>query len=114
MSGSVVSAANKLGGGKAQPALQLVGYEGEVEAAIKYAFGSAFVCEVRGLGLRVGWTTVDHFPCLRCLLVQLHVVQVHASMAGVTCVNTRPAGSGTAKKLASVREVLFLSQNCAG
>lgn len=42
----VLSAAAKLGGGKAQPALELVGYEGEVEAAIKYAFGSAFVCQV--------------------------------------------------------------------
>lgn len=46
-SGAVLSAAAKLGGGRAQPALQLVGYEGEVEAAVKYAFGSAFVCQVR-------------------------------------------------------------------
>lgn len=44
---AVLSAAAKLGGGKAQPALQLVGYEAEVEAAVKYAFGSAFVCQVR-------------------------------------------------------------------
>jgi hypothetical protein len=36
-----------MGGGKAQPALQLVGYEDEVEAAVKYAFGNAFVCQVR-------------------------------------------------------------------
>ena len=42
----VLAAAAKLGGGKAQPALELVGYEGEVEAAVKYAFGSAFVCQV--------------------------------------------------------------------
>lgn len=46
----MLSAASKLGGGKAQPALQLVGYEAEVEAAIKYAFGSAFVCQVSGGG----------------------------------------------------------------
>lgn len=50
-SGAVLSAAAKLGGGRAQPALQLVGYEGEVEAAVKYAFGSAFVCQVRSWGL---------------------------------------------------------------
>jgi hypothetical protein len=43
---NVLSAAAKLGGGKAQPALELVGYEAQVEAAIKYAFGSAFVCQV--------------------------------------------------------------------
>jgi hypothetical protein len=43
---SVLSAAAKLGGGKAQPALQLIGYEQEVEAAIKYAFGTTFVCQV--------------------------------------------------------------------
>jgi structural maintenance of chromosome 2 len=46
-SGAVLSAAAKLGGGRAQPALQLVGYEADVEAAVKYAFGSAFVCQVR-------------------------------------------------------------------
>jgi chromosome segregation ATPase len=45
---SVLSAAAKLGGGKAQPALQLIGYEQEVEAAIKYAFGTTFVCQVSG------------------------------------------------------------------
>lgn len=49
MPASVLSAANKLGGGRAQPALQLVGYEGEVEAAIKYAFGNTFVCQVSGM-----------------------------------------------------------------
>jgi hypothetical protein len=43
---SVLSAAAKLGSGKAQPALQLIGYEQEVEAAIKYAFGTTFVCQV--------------------------------------------------------------------
>jgi hypothetical protein len=48
MSAAVLSAAAKMGGGKAQPALQLVGYEDEVEAAVKYAFGNALVCQVRG------------------------------------------------------------------
>lgn len=44
---SVLSAAAQMGGGKAQPALQLVGYAPEVEAAVKYAFGTTFVCQVR-------------------------------------------------------------------
>lgn len=43
---SVLAHAARLGAGKAQPALQLVGYKPEVEAAIKYAFGNAFVCQV--------------------------------------------------------------------
>jgi hypothetical protein len=43
---SVLAAAERMGGGKAKPALQLVGYAHEVEAAMKYAFGGAFVCEV--------------------------------------------------------------------
>lgn len=44
---SVLAHAARLGGGRAQPALQLVGYEPEIEAAIKYAFGNAFICQVR-------------------------------------------------------------------
>lgn len=48
LSGAVRAAAERLSGGKAQPALQLVGYPDEVEAAIKYAFGNVLVCQVRG------------------------------------------------------------------
>lgn len=43
---SVLAAAKQLGGGRAQPALELVGYEPEVEAAIRYTFGNAFICQV--------------------------------------------------------------------
>ena len=43
----VLEAARKMGAGRAQPALELVGFEGDVEAAIKYAFGSTFICQVR-------------------------------------------------------------------
>ena len=46
LSGSVLETARKMSAGKAQPALELVGYEGDVEAAVKYAFGSAFICQV--------------------------------------------------------------------
>ena len=41
-------AAQRLGGDKVRPALELVGCAEEVERAIKYTFGSAFVCQVRG------------------------------------------------------------------
>lgn len=72
--GSVLAAANKLGGGKAQPALQLVGYEDDVEAAIKYAFGSAFVCQV---GLR------DMSVCRSSMAVWIAAGQDHGLCACV-------------------------------
>ncbi len=43
---NVVAAAQKLGAGRAAPAIELVGYEADVASAMKYAFGGAFVCEV--------------------------------------------------------------------
>lgn len=44
---AVLSAAKKLGAGRARPALELVGFEGGVESAMKYVFGNTFVCQVR-------------------------------------------------------------------
>lgn len=76
---AVLSAAAKLGGGKAQPALQLVGYEGEVQAAIKYAFGTAFVCQVGKVGffgICVLRPYVHDFPC-RHSCRQLHSRSAH-------------------------------------
>jgi hypothetical protein len=46
---NAVAAARKMAGDKAQPALELVGYDQELSAAIKYTFGGAFVCKVRWL-----------------------------------------------------------------
>lgn len=43
-----MAAARQLAGDKAQPALELVGYDAELSAAMKYAFGGAFVCKVGG------------------------------------------------------------------
>ena len=42
--GAAKKAAAELAGDRAVPALELVGYDGELEAAMQYAFGSAFVC----------------------------------------------------------------------
>lgn len=42
---AVLAAAAKLGAGRARPALELVGFDGGVEAAMKYVFGGAFVCQ---------------------------------------------------------------------
>ena len=44
--GHVVNAAQRMGGGKAKPALELVGSSDELQAALKYAFGTSLVCEV--------------------------------------------------------------------
>ena len=45
----VLDAAHKLSEGKARPALELVGYEGEVERAIQFAFGNTLICQVKGV-----------------------------------------------------------------
>ena len=46
ISTSVCDAAKRLGGDKVRPALELVGCAEEVERAIKYTFGTTFVCQV--------------------------------------------------------------------
>ena len=43
---NAVAAARRMAGEKAQPALELVGFEQELSAAMKYAFGGSFVCKV--------------------------------------------------------------------
>ncbi len=43
-----MAAARQLSGGKAVPAMELLDYPPEVERAIKYAFGSVLICQVRG------------------------------------------------------------------
>eukprot|EP00775_Hariotina_reticulata_P003904 gene3904-4158_t len=55
MPSSVLAAAKQLGGGRAQPALQLVGCEAEVEAAIKYTFGNAFICQDAGTAKKLAF-----------------------------------------------------------
>ena len=45
LSDSAKDTAKKLAGDKAVPALELVGYDEELRAAMQYAFGSSFVCQ---------------------------------------------------------------------
>ena len=40
------AAAARLGGGRAALALELVGFDQELGAAMRYVFGNAFVCQV--------------------------------------------------------------------
>ena len=44
---SVTAAAQRVSNGAAQLALELVGYDQDLTAAMQYVFGSAFVCKVR-------------------------------------------------------------------
>ncbi len=44
---AVQAAAAKIGRGRATIALELVGFDADLGAAMKYAFGNAFVCKVR-------------------------------------------------------------------
>lgn len=44
-SAAAQSAVARLGRGKAALALELVGYDADLGAAMKYAFGNAFVCK---------------------------------------------------------------------
>jgi len=53
---SVLDAAKKLGGDKVHPAIQLVGYEADVERAMKYAFGSVFVCQDAGTAKKLAFS----------------------------------------------------------
>ena len=46
---AVQAAAAKIGRGRATIALELVGFDADLGAAMKYAFGNAFVCKVRSL-----------------------------------------------------------------
>lgn len=67
MAPPAVAAARRLAGDKAQPALELVGYDAELSSAMKYVFGGAFVCKVgaRGPG-RAGIGRDIHAAALLC------------------------------------------------
>ena len=54
--GGVLSAARQLAGNKATPAIELVGYDHELEAAMKNVFGGAFICQV---GINSGTGTLS-------------------------------------------------------
>lgn len=44
---AVQAAAARLGGGRAALALELVGFDADLGAAMRYVFGNAFVCQAR-------------------------------------------------------------------
>ena len=60
----VVAAAKKLAGDKAKPAIELVGYDNEIEAAMKYAFGNVFVCQDTGSAKKLAFTKEVNTRCV--------------------------------------------------
>jgi structural maintenance of chromosome 2 len=64
ISDQVAFAARKLVGDKAQPALELVGYDGELEAAMKYAFGGSFICNDAGTAKKLAFAKEVSTRCI--------------------------------------------------
>lgn len=62
--GGVASAARKLAGDRAQPALELVGFDQNLAAAMQYAFGSAFVCKDAGTAKKLAFSREVNTRCV--------------------------------------------------
>lgn len=60
----VLEAAHKLGGGKARPAMELIGYDRKVDAAMKYVFGNNFVCEEAGTAKKLAFSREVNTRCI--------------------------------------------------
>jgi structural maintenance of chromosome 2 len=56
MPGEALAAAKKLAGEKAQPALELVGYDQQLTAAMQYVFGGSFVCQDPGTAKKLAFS----------------------------------------------------------
>lgn len=69
-SAAVQAAAARLGGGRAALALELVGFDGELGAAMRYVFGNAFVCQAR-MCRTAFWHFMDS-TCLMCARMSDH------------------------------------------
>ncbi|KAF5843268.1 hypothetical protein DUNSADRAFT_70 [Dunaliella salina] len=61
---SVVNAADRMGGGKAKPALELVGSSDHLQAALKYAFGTSLVCEDAATARRLAFSREVSTRCV--------------------------------------------------
>lgn len=57
-------AAHRLGGDKVTPAIELVGYEEDVSAAVKYAFGSSLVCQDSGTAKKLAFAREVNQRCV--------------------------------------------------
>lgn len=61
---NTIAAAGKLVGDKAQPAIELVGYDEELSAAMKYVFGTTFVCQDAASAKKLAFTKEVNTRCV--------------------------------------------------
>ncbi|PRW61562.1 structural maintenance of chromosomes 2-1 isoform A [Chlorella sorokiniana] len=59
-----LAAARRLAGDKAQPALELVGYDQELSAAMKYVFGGSFICKDAGTAKKLAFAREVSTRCI--------------------------------------------------
>jgi len=113
---SVCEAARRMGGDKVRPALELVGCAEEVEKAIKYTFGTSFVCQVGDThggggerscawGLASGCFNMHPPPSMLFLIVCATSPFILPTSHARPLPSPALQDSGTAKKLAYSREV---------
>ena len=90
-------AAHKLGGDKVQPAIELVGYEEDVSAAVKYAFGSSLVCQDSGTAKKLAFAREVN---QRCVTLQGDDFNPSGLLTG----GSRPSGGGVLTNLHELSE----------
>ncbi|KXZ47638.1 hypothetical protein GPECTOR_34g797 [Gonium pectorale] len=61
---SVLEAAQRLGGGKARPAVDFLEYDPRVGPAVKYAFGNVFICQDSGTAKRLAFSREVNMRCV--------------------------------------------------
>lgn len=61
---AVLDAARSLGGGRARPAMELIGYDGELEAAMKYVFGGNFVADDAATAKKLAFSREVNTRCV--------------------------------------------------
>ena len=62
-----------MGKEEARPALSLVGYDDEVQAAMEYVFGTSFVCDSMENAKKVHTFVPMYMYCTVCLLCTVFV-----------------------------------------
>lgn len=64
ISSETLSAAQKLAGSKAQPAIELVGFDHDLSAAMQYVFGGSFVCNDAGTAKKLAFAADVKTRCV--------------------------------------------------
>lgn len=88
----MTAAAQRVSNGNAQLALELVGFNQDLAAAMQYVFGNAFVCKVRFgppllLGMSISTSQGSLYACgCKCVCTHVKFGQMHHFCNGIhTC-----------------------------